>query len=251
MTSYIPFWSNDPTVLFNKKHILELFPKQGMTFDEKLNAITRLIILLCVLGFMITRSYRFLLNGTISLFIIYLMYKTQKQFIISELTKKTDNKNKEGFTNKTDLYNKDDTIDASLKIINPETLKSYLKSDFEEVNKNNPLGNVLLTEIMDKPKRKPAPPSFSTEVYEDISNNTKKMIQTLNPGIKNTNQQLFGDLGEKFEFDQSMWQYYSNPNTKIPNDQGAFADFLYGDMPSCRGGDDIACVKDNFRYNLY
>jgi hypothetical protein len=104
---------------------------------------------------------------------------------------------------------------------------------------------------MDKPKRKPAPPSFSTEVYEDISNNTKKMIQTLNPGIKNTNQQLFGDLGEKFEFDQSMWQYYSNPNTKIPNDQGAFADFLYGDMPSCRGGDDIACVKDNFRYTLY
>jgi len=93
MTTYIPFWSNDPTVLFNKKHILELFPKQGMTFDEKLNAITRLIILLCVLGFMITRSYRFLLNGTISLFIIYLMYKTQKQFIISELTKKTDNKN--------------------------------------------------------------------------------------------------------------------------------------------------------------
>jgi hypothetical protein len=251
MTSYIPFWSNDPTVLFNKKHILELFPQEGMTFDEKLNAMTRLIILLCILGFMITRSYRFLLNGAIALFIIYLMYKSQKQLIVSELTKKTGDKNKEGFSNNSSSYNKDDTIDASLKIINPETLKTYLKSDFEEVKKNNPLGNVLLTDIMDKPTRKSAPPSFSTEVYEDISNNTKKMVQTLNPGIKNTNQQLFGDLGEKFEFDQSMWQYYSNPNTKIPNDQGAFADFLYGDMPSCRGGDDIACVKDNFRYNLY
>jgi hypothetical protein len=251
MTSYIPFWSNDPTVLFNKKYILELFPQQGMTFDEKLNAITRLIILICILGFMITRSYRFLLNGAISLFIIYLMYKTQKQFIISELTKNQGDK--EGFTssNKKGLYNKDDTIDASLKIINPETLKTYLKSDFEEVKKNNPLGNVLLTEIMDNPTRKAAPPSFSTEVYEDISDNTKKMVQTLNPGIINTNKQLFGDLGEKFEFDQSMWQYYSTPNTKIPNDQGAFADFLYGDMPSCRGGDDIACIKDNFRYNLY
>jgi len=249
MTSYIPFWSNDPTVLFNKKHILELFPQQGMTFNEKLNAITRLIIFICILGFMITRSYRFLLNGVIAIFIIYIMYKTQKQLIVNELTNKKDNK-KEGFANK-QQYNKDDTIDATPKIINPETLKTYLKSDFEEVNKNNPLGNVLLTEIMDNPKRKAAPPSFSTEVYEDISDNTKKMIQKLNPGIKNTNKQLFGDLGEKFEFDQSMWQYYSNPNTKIPNDQGAFADFLYGDMPSCRGGDDIACVKDNFRYNLY
>ena len=228
---------------------MDLFPQQGMTFDEKLNAITRLILLTCILGFILTRSYRFLFNGAISLFIIYLMYKTQKQFIVSELTK--DKGDKEGFSNNPASYNKDDTIDASVKIINPETLKTYLKSDFEEVNKNNPLGNVLLTEIMDKPTRKPAPPSFNTEVYEDISNNTKKMIQKLNPGIKNTNQQLFGDLGEKFEFDQSMWQYYSNPNTKIPNDQGAFADFLYGDMPSCRGGDDIACIKDNFRYNLY
>jgi len=248
MTSYIPFWYNDPTVLFNKKYILELFPQQGMTFDEKLNAITRLIVFICILGFMLTRSYRFLLNGAIAIFIIFIMYKSQKQLILSELTKNQGDK--EGFSNNTS-YNKDDTIDASLKIINPETLKTYLKSDFEEVNKNNPLSNVLLTDIMDKPKRKPAPPSFSTEVYEDISNNTKRMIQTLNPGIKNTNKQLFGDLGEKFEFDQSMWQYYSTPNTKIPNDQGAFADFLYGDMPSCRGGDDIACIKDNFRYNLY
>jgi hypothetical protein len=247
MTTYIPFWANDPTVLFNKKYILELFPLDGMTFDEKLNAITRLIIFVCLLGFILTRSYRFILNGVIAILVIYIMYKTQKHLIVSELTKKND---KEGFKNKKH-ENNDDTIDATVKIINPETLKTFLKTDFQQVEKNNPLGNVLLTEIMDNPQRKSAPPSFNTEVYEDISDTTKKMIQKLNPGIKNTNKQLFGDLGEKFEFDQSMWQYYSNPNTKIPNDQGAFADFLYGDMPSCRGGDDIACIKDNFRYNLY
>ena len=136
-------------------------------------------------------------------------------------------------------------------IITPDTLKTYLKSYFETTSKKNPLGNVLLTEIMDNPTRKPAPPSFNTEVYEDINVSTKKMIQTLNPGIKNTNKQLFGDLGEQFEFDQSQWSFYSTPNTKIPNDQGAFADYLYGDMPSCRDGDAFACVQDNLRYNLY
>ena len=88
-------------------------------------------------------------------------------------------------------------------------------------------------------------------VYEDINTTTKKMIQSLNPGIKNTNKQLFGDLGEKFEFDQSMWQYYSMPNTKVGNDQGAYADYLYGNMPSCRGGDGLECIKDNYRYTLY
>lgn len=169
----------------------------------------------------------------------------RKQKIVKEILNKDD---KEGFKN----IDKNSYLQPTeVKITNPETLEAYLKSDFEPTNKKNPLGNVLLTDIADYPTRKAAPPSFNTEVYEDINNSTKKMIQSLNPEIKNTNKQLFGDLGEKFEFDQSMWQYYSTPNTKIPNDQGAFADFLYGDMPSCRGGDDVACVKDNFRYTLY
>lgn len=246
MTSYIPFWANDPTVLFNKDYILQMWPLQTMSFDEKLNSISRLIIVLSILGFIITKSVRFLVIGIITLAIIYFVYKMRKQKIVREILNKDD---KEGFEN----IDKKGYIQqpSEVKITNPETLEAYLKSDFEPTNKKNPLGNVLLTDIMDNPQRKAAPPSFNTEVYEDINKSTKKMIQSLNPEIKNTNKQLFGDLGEKFEFDQSMWQYYSTPNTKIPNDQGAFADFLYGDMPSCRGGDDVACVKDNFRYTLY
>ena len=245
MTSYIPFWANDPTVLFNKDYILQMWPLQTMTFDEKLNAISRLIIVLSILGFTITKSIRFLIMGMVTLAIIYFVYKMRKQKIVKELLNKDD---KEGFKN---IEKNGFSQPTEVKITNPETLEAYLKTDFEPTSKKNPLGNVLLTDIMDNPQRKAAPPSFNTEVYEDISSSTKKMIQSLNPDIKNTNKQLFGDLGEKFEFDQSMWQYYSTPNTKIPNDQGAFADFLYGDMPSCRGGDDIACVKDNFRYTLY
>lgn len=245
MTSYIPFWANEPTVLFNKDYILQMWPLQTMTFDEKLNAISRLIIILSILGFIITKSIRFLVMGLVTLAIIYLVYKMRKQKIVKELLNKDD---KEGFKN----MDKNGYLQpTNITISNPETLETYLKSDFEPTNKKNPLGNVLLTEITDNPQRKAAPPAFNTEVYEDINNSTKKMVQFLNPDIKNTNKQLFGDLGEKFEFDQSMWYYYSTPNTKIPNDQGAFANYLYGDMPSCRGGDDVACVKDNFRYTLY
>ena len=245
MTSYIPFWANDPTVLFNKDYILQMWPLQTMTFDEKLNAISRFIIVLSILGFIITKSIRFLVIGIVTLAIIYFVYKMRKQKIVKELLNKDD---KEGFKN---IDKKSYLQPTEITISNPETLETYLKSDFEPTNKKNPLGNVLLTEITDNPLRKAAPPAFNTEVYEDINNSTKKMVQLLNPEIKNTNQQLFGDLGEKFEFDQSMWYYYSTPNTKIPNDQGAFANYLYGDMPSCRGGDDVACIKDNFRYTLY
>ena len=233
------FWTNDPSILFNKESIFQIWPLTNMSYEEKLNAITRLVIVLTILGFMVTMSRNIVLVGVVTLLIIFGLYKTQKKKITSELFQ-----TKEGFSG-IQLGNQEE------RIINPDTLKSYLKSDFEPTTKRNPLGNVLLTEITDNPTRKSAPPSFNTEVYEDINVSTKKMIQGLNPGIKNTNKQLFGDLGEQFEFDQSQWSFYSTPNTKIPNDQGAFADYLYGDMPSCRDGNAFACIQDNIRYNLY
>ena len=45
----IQFWSNEPTVLFNKDFIFELWPTTDMCYEQKLNAITRLIILITIL----------------------------------------------------------------------------------------------------------------------------------------------------------------------------------------------------------
>jgi hypothetical protein len=243
MTISNPFWLNSPTILFKKESIMEIVPTNQMTLEEKMNAVSRFVIVFTLLGYMFTKSPKIVYLGITTLAIIVVYYNYKKGEGI------------EGFSENLDNISKINprTFDMleQQTILNPETLETYLKSDFIESNKKNPMGNVLLTDIGDNPNRKAAPPSFNTEIYEDINNSTKKMIQSLNPGIKNTNKQLFGDLGEQFEFDQSMIQYYSTPNTKVVNDQGAFADFLYGDMPSCKDGDTIQCVKDNFRYNLY
>ena len=228
------FWLNDPSILLNKEYILQLWPTSSMSFDENLNAISRVIILLSILGFFITNSINIIIIGVITLIIIVILYNTRKPKLVRM----------EGFNNNTN------DLDSTI-IDSPKTLQKFLNNEFVKTSKKNPLSNVLLTDIGDNPTRKAAPPSFNLQVYEDINDNTKKMIQSLNPGIKNTNKQLFGDLGEKFEFDQSMSRFYSTPNTKITNDQGAFADYLYGDMPSCRNGDPFACVQDNLRYNLY
>ena len=224
------FWLNNPSILLNKEYILELWPSVSMSFEENLNAISRIIILLTILGFLATKSINIIIIGAITIIIIVILYNTRKPKLV---------RTNEGFNN------------SNIVIDSPKTLQKFLNSEFVETNQTNPLSNVLLTDIGDNPTRKAAPPSFNTQVYENINNNTKKMIQTLNPGIKNTDKQLFGDLGEKFEFDQSMSRFYSTPNTKIANDQGAFAEYLYGDMPSCRNGDAFACVQDNLRYNLY
>ena len=45
-----------------------------------------------------------------------------------------------------------------------------------------------------------------------------------------------------------MRNFYSMPNTSVPNAQEEFAKFCYGDMKSCKDGDSLACLKNNYRH---
>ena len=78
----IQFWSNDPTILFNKDNIFQLWPTPKMTFEEKLNAISRLVLFLTIIGFIFLMSTKFLFVGIGTLIIIFILYKTRKQKII-------------------------------------------------------------------------------------------------------------------------------------------------------------------------
>ena len=66
-----PFWSNDPTILFNKESVLEFWPKQNMTFEAKLNAISRIVIVMSLLGFILTRNWNLIIIGIVTLAIIF------------------------------------------------------------------------------------------------------------------------------------------------------------------------------------
>ena len=66
-----PFWSNEPTILFNKDDILQLWPTENMSFEAKLNAISRIVIVLSLLGFLFTRNFNLLIIGTITIAIVY------------------------------------------------------------------------------------------------------------------------------------------------------------------------------------
>jgi hypothetical protein len=234
-----PFWYDDPSILFKKENIFELWPTPTMNYNQKLNAITRLIIIVTIVGFIITMAYRLLFIGGITIFVIFILFKMNKD----KLTKET-------FTNN-DIINPNPT---SQYITNPQTLDSVLKTEFKEGNKKNPFSNVLLTQIEDDPDRKPAPPAFNVDVDENITTNVKKAVQQMNPGIKNTDKQLYGDLWENFQLDQSNRVFNSTPNTRVTNDQSAYAKYLYGNMPSAKGStmeDNLQREKDNYRYTLY
>lgn len=240
----IQFWSNEPTVLFNKDFIFELWPTTDMCYEQKLNAITRLIILITILGYILTMSTRILVIGFLTLAVIFVLFKMRKQKLTKDMMK-------EGFfveeNNQPGVFKQ-----KSKTIINPVTLDSVLNDEFKEGTKRNPFSNVLLTQINDDPERKSAPPAFNVDVDEDITKNVKRSVQMMNPGIKNTNKQLYPDLWQNFLLDDSNRVFYSTANTKItPGDQGALGQYLYGNMPSAKESNEggaFARVQDNWRY---
>ena len=222
----IPFWTNDPGILINKNYILDLWPSNNMSETQKMNAISRLIILLTCLGFIFSYSAKLLVTGVITLgIIIFLQYNQKNKNKNKKLVK---NIVKEGFTN--------------------PALYKELQSGFTQPSPANPMSNIMLPEIQDNPTRKAAPPAFNPVVEKQINENTKQMIKKVNPTNSDIDERLFKDLGDNFTFEQSMRNFTTTPNTQIPNDQKAFAEYCYGGMVSCKDGDGLACERNVQRY---
>jgi hypothetical protein len=202
-----------------------LFPSRyAASATDNLNAISRLVLLLTVLIYVLGKpSVKVLAAGALTLAAVAFLHAVRlSPSNSSELLR-------EGFAG----YNSQD-------------LYSLVKSNFTEPSVPNPVMNVLLTEIDDNPNRKMAAPAYHPEVEKDLNKRTKEMVaQNFNdPTI---DQRLFKDLGDNFTFDQSMRQFYATASTTVPNDQEGFAEYCYGDMISCRDMSDssgLACLRN-------
>ena len=222
-----PFWLNEPTILFDKKQITEIWPNPNMSNMEKLNAISRFVIIASLLGYLITLNIGIIFVGIVTLAVIAILYHVQSNKIIAdEKAKELPPKIKESFTNAI-LYNE-------------------VKDDYTNPKENNPMMNVLLPEISYNPTRNEAAPAFNAEVEKNINNSTKDYVVDTTFSDESTKQKeyikrkLFSDLGDSYTFDDSMRNFYTNPNTTIPNDQGGFANFCFGDMISAKEGNEFA-----------
>jgi hypothetical protein len=231
----LPFWSENPNILFNQKYIFEFFPIENMTYEQKLNAVTRTIILLTLVGFFISYNLRILIISGITIGAIFLLYYYHKKELDKDASKKISNDIKESFENPSIKYLKDNTTPI------PDNI-------FEEVDSSNPFGNVLMTDYEYNVNKKPAPPAFNKNINDNILKQAKLLVSEANPDQPDIADKLFKDLGEQLVFEQSLRPFNSNPNTTIPNDQGAFADFCYGGMISCKEGNQFACSRNLYRH---
>lgn len=88
--------------------------------------------------------------------------------------------------------------------------------------KDNPFANVLLTDL-----GKDRPPACQ---YDDVKEDVKRHF----------NDGLFRNASDVYETENSQHQFHTMPVTTNIPDTGAFANFLYGGMKSCKE-DGIHC----------
>ena len=120
------FWLDNPNVLLNKNHLTEIWPQDNFDLDRKLNAITRLILILAILGFLFTKSSYIIVSAAVSIVVLVMIHKSKSS---SKL---------EGMSN----------LDVK---INKEDFEELLNEEFTMPTKKNPFMNVLINEYTDNP----------------------------------------------------------------------------------------------------
>jgi hypothetical protein len=234
----VPFWSESPEILFDKDSILEVFPAEKMSYNQKLNAITRMILFLTIVIFIITRSIQTILISVMTLFAIFILqYYHSKDETEKERKKRAALENFEVSKPVEDYFKHN-----NLAI--PENL-------FDKPTSENPYSNVLNADIYYNADKKPAPPAFNTSVNDQILQQAKQLVVNANPDQPDIADKLFKDLGDQYVFEQSLRPFNSVASTTIPNDQNAFAEFCYGSMVSCKEGNQFACARNLSRHTNY
>lgn len=198
------FWIDNPSVLLKSDQIYQLWPTKNLSFPQKLNAITRLIILLSCVSILFTESIQIFVTGVVCIFLLVLFYHWKKNGL-------------EGFQ-------------EQLHELEHEQLKERV------IEKENPFHNVLVNEYGTKhPGRKPIEQSDVKEVYENVKENVIEGFESKDEYEKeDLNDKLFKNLGDNFAFEQTMRNYISNPNTDVTNAQNEFAKYCFGEMKSIK-----------------
>jgi len=190
---------------------------------------------LTIVGFIYFAETRIIvafLMTTVAIYLLHYYHEKERETIES---KKRDliltDDNIEGFENPAMVYLQENNLPI------PDNM-------FQSPDSSNPFSNVLMTDYDYNPHKQPAPPAFNNKVNNDILSQAKQMVQELNPDQPDIADKLFKDLGEQFVFEQSLRPFHSTANSTIPNDQGAFAEFCYGSMISCKEGNEFACARN-------
>ena len=232
-TAPISFWLQDPNNLLDPASVWQWFPEDSLSLEAKLNALTRLVFVMTLFGYMLTQNVWVLASGAISIIVIAVFYTLSNENTVN-LDEEDSRRGRGGEGRSEELEGFETNGNGAEIPINAANI-------FDVPQSNNPMSNVLLTDYQTNPQKRPAPPCI---LSNEQTNLVTTAIQKMNPTNPYIDERLFMGTGDRLQFDQSMRSFYSTPSTTIPNDQQGFADFCYGGMVSCKEGNKFSCARN-------
>lgn len=202
---FTKFWINDIKILYNRNHILEIYPSSNFDIIGKLNAIFRFSLYYSFIVFLYNRNNTNVFYIPIVVGILtYIVYKKNKSIQVD---------------------------DAIIQSINGNKDIVHEMSDTCRIpTKDNPFMNPLLSEFGNNVEVKESCTSFDNKGIQ------KKIDEYFDQGI-------YKEFSDIFNNKNSQRQFFTVPARDVPNDQGSFAQWLYGSPPTCKEGNMIDCLS--------
>jgi len=207
-----PFWYDDPSVLVTPGSFFEIFPSRKYDMTRKLNALVRLSLYYAVIVYVYQKDRKYLVIPLIALGVTWLVYYKQEDSQKQQIYKQSVNNQLQDLVKLNDLQTECQIPTKDNPFMNPE-LKDF--------------GNDELA----KPKSCPS--------YNNVG--VQRRVEDL------FNEDLYRDVTDIFGKGNSQRQYYTVPGSQIPNDQGGFAQWLYGTPKTCKEGNKTACLSQTGR----
>lgn len=199
-------WFENPKSLFDAGKVFEFWPTSDQTSGERVNSTTRFVIYATCIIYLIRRDIRIFILGAMVIGVLYILDKSKMVRPGRARPESSDDQYRSGFG-------------------------CQMPSD------DNPMGNVLLTDISDNPNRPQAC------YYPSVRPAVKRTLDDTFPYDAGRSR---SPMPEQQRYAAAR-QFVSNPVTSVPGDQTGFAEWCYGEKfsPMCR--DDPSKCDPNFR----
>ena len=207
------YWFQNLQILLDINKSDQFYPKSGMTYSQKVNALVRGGLYLGIMLSLIKTNYLFLYIPVTVMILTYINHLFR--------VKKLDHLVKKQGPNATVA-----DLPSKIKEAFSHTIQTR---QMTEVTDNNPFMNPL---VFDKRTRNPA--------YNVLQKDHQTKIE--NAFNKNT----YRDASDIFNRNNGQRQFVTVPSTTYPNNQGLFANWLYGTPSTCKEGNGNQCVANMY-----
>jgi hypothetical protein len=236
MTTTIQYTTTSPTrenywfqdlagTVFNLDFAIKIIPNKDMTYAEKINALVRFSIYIGIILALYYANFLFLYIPILTMLATYILYLFRLDML--------DKTRAETGTTSGQISNK---ADAGLMAKNIASATSG--ETFEDIlnikrcvkpSNGNPFMNPL---VFDSRLRDAACDAIKPENQLQIE--------------REYNRHVIKDISDIWNHNSGRRQFYTVASTTYPNDQSAFANWLYKRGPSCKEGNSAQCIANYY-----